>query len=286
MTARPTLASAAFRLALKGLYVFPLTPGTKIPMKGTHGYRDATREVDVVRAWWAKRPMSNIAFATGKASGIWVLDIDPRHGGTMGITELEAEHGLLPATITASTPRGGRHHYWRWPDDGPEIRNSVARVGDGIDVLGEGGYVVAPPSVRALGGRYAWCGVNATLADAPGWLVDLTRAPRPRPRAPTAPLNQTLVDADHVDRYVAAAITSELQRLAGVGPGEGRRNDQLNRSAFAVAQFVGAGAAPETWARSILEDTAVDIGLPVTEARRTIASAFAAGLQNPRELPS
>ena len=279
MTARPTLASAAFRLALKGLYVFPLTPGTKIPMKGTHGYRDATREVDAVRAWWAKWPMSNIAIATGKASGVWVLDVDPRHGSAVALAALESEHGALPATITATTPRGGSHHYWRWPTDGPEIRNSVARVGDGIDVLGEGGSVVAPPSARALGGRYAWCGGDAALADAPAWLIALTQPP---PNAKHASLLEP--PPNDLDRYVAAAITDELRQLANAG--EGQRNDQLNRSAFAVAQFVGTGAVDEDWARSKLEDTAVDIGLPVIEARRTIASAFAAGLQNPRELPS
>ncbi len=86
-----------------------------------------------------------------------------------------------------------------------------------------------------------------------------------------------------MDRYIAAAITDELRRLAGAGPHQ--RNDQLNRSAFAVARFVAAGAVPEDWARGKLEGTAVQIGLPVIEARRTIGSAFAAGLQNPRELP-
>jgi hypothetical protein len=278
MTARPNLASAAFRLALKGRYVFPLTPGTRIPMKGSHGYLDATREADTVRAWWRTWPTANIGIACGAASKIWVLDIDPRHGGTMAITELEAEHGLLPATITASTPRGGRHHYWRWPDDGPKIRNSVARVGDGIDVLGEGGSVVAPPSARALGGRYAWCGGDAALADAPAWLIALTQPP---PNAKHASL--LVPPPNDLDRYVAAAITDELRQLAGAGPGQ--RNDQLNRSAFAVAQFAGAGAVDETWARSILEDTAREIGLSVIEARRTITSAFAAGLQHPRELP-
>ena len=58
MTAR--LASAAFRYALRGLHVFPLAPGTRIPMKGSHGYLDATREADTVRAWWQASPTANI----------------------------------------------------------------------------------------------------------------------------------------------------------------------------------------------------------------------------------
>ncbi|MCZ6885363.1 MAG: bifunctional DNA primase/polymerase [Alphaproteobacteria bacterium] len=270
------LASAAFRLALKGLYVFPLTPGTKIPMKGTHGYRDATREVDVVRAWWAKWPMSNIAVATGKASRVWVLDIDPRHGGTMAITELEAEHGALPATITASTPRGGRHLYWRWPDDGPEIRNSVARVGDGIDVLAEGGQIVLPPSVLANGRRYRWVRNGAsTFADAPGWLVALALPPPLPPRPEPKPLN------GDVGCYVATAAASELTELENAA--KGTRNDALNRAAFNLAQFVKAGALPAGWVQEQLETRAIGLGLPVIEARGTINSAFRAA--QARDLP-
>ena len=97
------------------------------------------------------------------------------------------------------------------------------------------------------------------------------------PRLKPKPLNGNL------DRYCAAAITAELKCLAEAG--EGQRNEQLNRTAYAVAQFVAAGKVPEDWARGELEGTAVQIGLTVIEARRTIGSAFAAGLQNPRDLP-
>ena len=86
-----------------------------------------------------------------------------------------------------------------------------------------------------------------------------------------------------MDRYCAAAITAELRCLAAAGTGQ--RNEQLNRSAYAVAQFVAAGAVPEEWARGELEGAAIQSGLPVIEVRLTINSAFAAGLQNPRELP-
>ncbi len=84
-----------------------------------------------------------------------------------------------------------------------------------------------------------------------------------------------------MDRYCAAAITAELKLLAEAG--QGQRNDQLNRSAFAVAEIVAAGVVPEDWARAELEGRAVQIGLPVHETRRTIDSAFKAA--RPRELP-
>ena len=271
------LASAAFRLAMRGLHVFPLAPGAKIPVKGTHGCRGATQDLDVVRAWWAKWPGANIGIATGARSGLWVLDIDPRHGGAAALTALESAHGPVPATIQSTTPSGGRHLYWRWPADGPEIRNSTGRIGPGLDVLAEGGSVVAPPSIRADGRRYAWCCAGATLADAPQWLIDLTRSPAPTPRSPTA--SPGTIQGD-TDRYVAAATASELQELESAP--EGTRNHALNRASFSLAGFVKAGALPEAWARGQLEQRAIGIGLPVIEARGTIDSAFRAA--QPREL--
>ncbi len=143
---------------------------------------------------------------------------------------------------------------------------------------GEGGSIVLPPSVLADGRGYRWVknGVR-TFAAAPAWLVALALPPPLPPRPKPKPLT------GDVDVYCATAITAELKSLAAAG--EGQRNEQLNRSAYAVAQFVAAGTVPEDWARGELEGTAVQIGLPVFEARRTIGSAFAAGLQNPRELP-
>ena len=102
------LASAAFRIALRGLAVFPLAPGAKVPPAGSHGLHDATTDCDVARARWAKIPRANIGVATGSRSEIWVLDIDPQHGGDVTLTKLETEHGLLPTTVEARTPNGGR----------------------------------------------------------------------------------------------------------------------------------------------------------------------------------
>ncbi len=275
------LASAAFRYALRGLAVFPLAVGAKVPLAGTHGCLDGMTDPDVARARWTKTPRANIGAATGCESGIWVLDVDVdvrhSHGGDKSLAELEAEHGPLPLTIEASTPRGGRHLYWRWPTTGPEIRNSAGRVGPGLDVRGEGGQIVLPPSVLSDGRGYRWVknGVR-TFAEAPPWLVTLALPPPLPPRPKPKTLN------GDVDVYCAAAITDELRLLARAALYQ--RNDQLNKSAFALAQFVAAGAVPEAWARTELEGTAVQIGLPVFEVRRTIGSAFAAGLQHPRDL--
>ncbi len=264
------LASAAFRLSLRGLAVFPLAEGSKIPIAGSHGHLEASREVE-----WLDTPNANIGVATGARSGIWVLDVDPQHGGGEPLNALVEQYGDLPSTVSVQTPNGGTHFWWRWPESGPEIRNSAGRVGPGIDVRGEGGYIVAPPSILSDGRRYRWIRGTTEIVPAPDWLVELT-IPPPPPRSEAAPAN---VDSD---RYIAAAINDELRQLGQAR--EGARNDQLNKAAFAIARFVRAGAVPEDWARASLENSAVSIGLSVPESRRTIVSAFAAA--QPRKAPS
>ena len=263
------LASAAFRLALRGLAVFPLTPGQKVPLLGSHGCHDGSTDSDIARARWKRSPNSNIGVKTGAASGVWVLDIDLGPGGDASLARLEAEHGPLPATVEVLTPSGGRHYWWRWPASGPEIRNSAGRIGPGLDVRGEGGSVVAPPSALSDGGRYRWVknGTHA-IAEAPAWLVTLALPPPPPPRPEPKP------PPDDIARYAASAAAAELAELETAT--EGARNDALNRASFALAQFVKAGALPEDWTRGQLEARAVGVGLPAVEAGATISSAMRA----------
>ena len=272
-----TLASAAFRLALRGLAVFPLAPGTKVPLAGSHGCRDATIDHDATRARWARTPTANIGVATGAQSRIWVVDVDPRHGGDRALDDLVGEHGDLPPTVRVLTPSGGFHFWWRWPAGGPEIRNSAGRIGAGLDVRGEAGYVLAPPSSLADGRRYRWAKNGAgAIGEAPSWLVDLA-APVPRTMRSSS---ESKPPPDDIERYVASAAASELDALANAA--HGARNDILNRAAFALAQLVKAGALPQAWVEEQLEGRALAIGLPASEAPRTIVSVFAAA--QPREL--
>ena len=271
------LASAAFRYALRGLAVFPLAVGAKVPPAGTHGLLDGMTDPDVTRARWMKTPRANIGAATGRKSGIWILDIDigPARGDK-SLAKLEAEHGPLPRTIEASTPCGGRHLYWRWPANGPEIRNSAGRVGPGLDVRGEGGQIVLPPSVLSDGRGYRWVKNGArAFSDAPAWLVTLALPPPPPPRPDPKPLT------GDVGCYVATAAASELTELENAA--KGTRNDALNRAAFTLAQFVKAGALPAGWVQEQLETRAIGLGLPAIEARGTINSAFRAA--QARDLP-
>lgn len=267
------LAAASFRYALRRIAIFPLAPGSKIPIKGSHGCRDATPDSDVARARWKKWPSANIGAATGSRSGFWVLDID-LPDGPESLAALEAEHGPLPVTIEASTPRGGRHLYWRHVEG---IHNSAGRIGRSLDVRGEGGSIVLPPSVLPSGRHYRWVKNGAgVIAAAPGWLINLVLPPPPPPKPEPKP------PPDNIENYVASAAASELAELSAAQ--KGTRNDTLNRAAFNLGQFVKAGALPEDWARGQLEERAVGAGLSVFEAKRTIDSAFQAA--EARSLPS
>ena len=142
------------------------------------------------------------------------------------------EHGDI-ATAVVETGGGGLHYWFRVPD-GVEVRNSAGKLGPGLDVRGDGGYVIVPPSLHASGKRYGWRNEsNANgIAPAPEWLLELVRKPK-RPSPPAMPIRE-LVDCDGT-LYGAAALEAETERVRAAP--QGQRNHTLNRAAFALGQL-------------------------------------------------
>jgi Bifunctional DNA primase/polymerase, N-terminal/Primase C terminal 1 (PriCT-1) len=138
-----------------------------------NGLKDATADPELLLKWWSMWPQANVGVRTGAESGIVILDVDPCRGGDDALHGLERAHGALPATIEALTGGGGRHIYFKHP--GQEIRNSADKLGPGLDIRGDGGYVVAPPSIHASGRAYCWAvdsgPDDVELAELPGWLA-------------------------------------------------------------------------------------------------------------------
>ena len=136
-----------------------------------NGHKDATRDEQQIHAWWTRYPDANIGVATGSVSGILVLDVDPRHGGDESLAKLIAEHSELPNTVEQVSGGGGWHFFFRYADG---VKNSAGRLGAGLDVRGEGGYIIVAPSKTI--GEYRWRKEYAPgeveLADAPQWLID------------------------------------------------------------------------------------------------------------------
>ena len=135
--------------------VFPVMPKGKAPLGALvpQGFQDATTDEAQVRAWWERQPDANIGLPTGAATGFDVLDIDAHSGGGETLEDWYTLHGRLPHTVESQTGGGGRHIFFHHYDG---VKSSVKKIAPGIDVRGEGGYIVAPPSMHESGRRYEW----------------------------------------------------------------------------------------------------------------------------------
>ncbi len=143
-----TMLNAALAYAAHGWPVLPLRAGQKTPLT-EHGLHDATTDAAVIESWWNAHPDANVGIRTGAVSGIVVIDCDVKNGQQGG----ESFKLLrLPATLISQTPSGGWHSLYKHP--GYEVRNR-AGLKPGIDIRGDGGYIVAPPSIL-VNGSYAW----------------------------------------------------------------------------------------------------------------------------------
>jgi hypothetical protein len=157
---------AALGYAGKGWQVFPVhavidgrctcgDPSCRYPGKHPrtlHGFKDATTDPKVINTWWSNWPDANVAIVTGAQSGLVVLDIDPRNRGFESLAELISMNGEIPRTLRSRTGGGGRHIFFQHP--GHHVKSHTMMPG--IDLKGDGGYVVAPPSIHASGERYEW----------------------------------------------------------------------------------------------------------------------------------
>jgi hypothetical protein len=162
---------AALRYLARGWSVIPVFPGGKRPLVPWLAFQQRRPTPGEVGEWFRRWPDANVAVVTGAVSGLVVLDIDVQHGGAESLSRLTQAHGPLPPTIEAVTGGGGRHLYFAHP--GGTLHNRVG-VEPGIDVRGDGGYVVAPPSLHPSGRRYCWSSsidFGSAPAAMPGWLL-------------------------------------------------------------------------------------------------------------------
>jgi hypothetical protein len=149
---KPLFLKAALAYAQRLQWpVFPLKPRGKEPLT-PHGYKDASVDAKQIHEWWRKWPTANIGTPTGVR--FWVLDIDPRHGGKESLMGLVAKHSGLADTIRQTTGGGGEHYLYEVP--GQQVIGCHTGIWPGIDVKGEGGYIVVAPSIHPSGNPYFW----------------------------------------------------------------------------------------------------------------------------------
>lgn len=147
------LPIAARELAAAGVPVFPVAPRDKVPLiRHGRGFRDATTDLGQVEAWWRRFPQANIGVPTGAASGLVVVDVDVH--GTNGYDALNRadQAGLIAGwEFLVRSPTGGLHLYYPAAEDGQQRSWQAGNAG--IDFRGDGGYIVAPPSLRVIDGE-------------------------------------------------------------------------------------------------------------------------------------
>ncbi len=205
-TAVPSITGGGFICACGKLHKDRNAAKHPMARLAPNGFKDATTDEAKVRHFWSCAPNANIGIATSREHA--VLDVDPEHGGDQTLAKFEQKHGPLPSTWRAATGGGG--HLYFTADI--ELRNSVGKIGPGLDIRGDGGYVVAPPSLHASGKRYTWIEPpgQVALAPMPTWLLAAAQQPQ---------------------AAKAAIPVGTWRELVKHGVGEGRRNDAVARLA-------------------------------------------------------
>lgn len=249
---------AALNYARRGWAVFPCRPGSKEPATA-HGFHDATTDQQRIERIWRQRPDLNVAVATG-GTGPDVLDVDLAHGkpGYDSLSDA-VRAGLVTTPMgLVLTPSGGLHLYYQ----GDAQRNG-SLPHHGLDLRGEGGYVLAPPS-QVNGASY---------------LVVAAWKPEPVPidfgriRQHFQPERETIRAEDRSGPRSA-------RHLAGwvAGQREGNRNQATFWAACRAAEL------GDSEALSAIAEAAVSTGLPRRSVDKTIASAVRTVLHQPADV--
>jgi len=204
-----TLGRAAVDAALKGWHVFPLNG--KTPLRSSRGFHDATSDLEEVSSLWKKHPEANIGLYPAP-SGLLVIDVDGEDGRrtARGLGLLDTE------TLRAVTGRadGGLHLYFVHPSGTP-IGN--AKIGVGLDVRADHGYVVMPPSIHPdTGAEYHWEN-DLPLAQVPDSVLTLIRRPQANSPSPSVP-NTDSTGIVEGERNAALASMAGSMRRRGMSP--------------------------------------------------------------------
>lgn len=254
------LPEAARVYAVAGVPVFPCLPGGKRPLT-RRGFHDASADPEQIEAWWSRWPGANVGVPTGAVSGVEVVDVDVHEAGSgYGPFERAHKQGLVDGWgVLVRTPSGGLHAYY--PADDTREHSSWQVPAEHVDFRGTGGYIIAPPSLMAVGAErvagYELV-VTATGTPAPVDAVRLRDFLDPRPASTPSPPGQVRdVSAERLAAWVA-------------GRSEGERNRGLFWAACRLAEN---GTSPaDTYAA--LVPAAEHAGLTSREVSATIRSAY------------
>jgi hypothetical protein len=251
------LVRAAIWYGENKIPVFPLYPRGKKPLTH-HGFKDAATDGATIRAWWRRWPDANIGVPTGRASGLLLLDLDFRNGSVVeSRDELIEQFGAIPETAEVVSGSGGRHIYFKFP--GVEVPKQIAK---GVELKGEGGYAVVPPSIHPDGPEYTFDGINGRnailkVADPPAWLLNAIENLKPRGRRPAATDTKKISEGGRNTALTSLAGKLRRAGLSGAGleaalleENQARCSPPLDdaevrKIAASIARYPAGGSAPQ-----------------------------------------
>jgi hypothetical protein len=265
----------ALDYANQGIPVFPCGDNKKPLVQG--GFKSASTDAAQITKWWTAYKGAMIGIPTGQASGLVVIDVDVKDDvdGFQSLKSLEP----LPKTLMVTTPSGGAHFIFKH-DPARPLRNSASQLGDGLDIRGDGGYIIAAGSSTSSGAYEVTR--DLPIAPCPAWIGDVLASKKSNHAAPA---NDHALPAN--DAYIQKAIHGEIGKLAVASAGQ--RNEALNRAAFSLGTLVAGGGLAEQDAHRVLLNGATACGLLADDGahsvQATIRSGLSAGKANPRQLP-
>lgn len=263
-----------------GLPVFPCGP-TKQPMTA-HGFKDASADPDTIRRMFGPTA-TMIGCPTGEATGFVVVDVDVKEN-RQGSAWLNANSHRMPQTRTIRTGSGGLHLYFKWP--GQRVKNQNDKIAPGIDIRGDGGYVIIPPSPEYQ------VADDAPMADVPEWLLPALCPPEPvaQPAAPAAARTNVSASGEGGTPYGLTALEAECNAIRRAG--FGTQEHTLNAAGLKIGALVAGGELEEGPALSELLAAARSIpsqpGKPkwsISQLETKARRAFSDGKRQPREAP-
>ena len=255
-----------------------------------NGLKDATTNPEIINGWWRRWPDANVGIVCGSISGLVVLDVDSYKEGAARLEGLPLGMSVGQG-VTARTGGGGLHIVYRHPGEGVRVKPRVGFL-PGLDIRGDGSYIVAPPSNHASGNAYEWDWFgtpnNDELNDPAQllrFLEELDRKKEEEARASVPPRASSPPSGNkvkHPERYIQTALERACREVASAAPGS--RNATLNEQAFPLFRLVAGGSADASEVEQALTQAATSAGLDAHEIKTTLRSAKRAAEADPKML--
>ncbi len=267
-------------------YGWPTMPvsrtGDKVPCVKWKQYQTDLPDNPTLSRWFQQFPGANVGVITGEMAGAIVVETDSEEAHEW-LTQQELPRG----PVAQSSKPYKRHFYFKHP--GFRVANSASQIHEHIDVRGDGGYVVAPPSIHHTGVEYTWIVTpdEAELPEAPEWLLDLiiqkSKPDRDPDAVPVVPIRPNDPNASRLQKWATAALNGEAQRVA-TAP-DGKKHEQLRNSAISLGTMVPHGLLAIDEIEGNLFAAIADRAQSKSNARATIRDGIKYGCHYPRELP-